>query len=105
MKKSNGYTQVKAHARQQAKQRDADARQAIYDDLTLAQKIALVTSRGGSKRELARLTKVKEKPVPVVVQPARVPDIKPLTELEPKPKRTPKSKVTKTAKMERPSKS
>jgi hypothetical protein len=71
--KNSGYSQVKNHARQLRKQREADDRQGKYELLTLAQKIALVTSRGGSKRELARLTappKVKPATPPVVAKPA-----------------------------------
>ena len=69
--KQAGYTQVKARARQERKRKEADFRQGKYELLTLAQKIALVTNRGGSKRELARLTappKVKPAVPPVVAK-------------------------------------
>ena len=59
-KKANGYTQNKAHAKKLRKQHEADDRQAKYDSLSRAEKIALVTNRGGSKRELARLTAKKK---------------------------------------------
>ena len=60
MPKKASYTQVKAHAKKLRKQHEADDRQAKYDALSRAEKIALVTNRGGSKRELARLTAKKK---------------------------------------------
>jgi len=98
--KEGGYTQIKAHAKQLQKQREADIRQSKYDALSHAEKIALVTNRGGSKRELARLTNPKIKHgtvVPIIVtSPTPVVEVK---------KRTPKSKVVAEAKMKRPAKS
>ena len=101
-KKTEGYTQLKAHARQDRKRRDAYARQDKYDSLTVAEKIALVLKRGGSKKELERLTKANTPvarlaPKPVVAEAKEVAPAK--------PKRTRKSDVTKAAKAERPSKS
>jgi hypothetical protein len=60
-KKQNGYTQNKANARRNRKRDEAETRQAAYDALNHSEKIALVTNRGGSKRELARLTEAKKK--------------------------------------------
>ena len=72
--KNAGYTQVKAHARQDKKRKEADLRQGKYDALSLTEKIFLATSRGGSKRELSRLRgeyvkKVELPPAPVAVAP------------------------------------
>lgn len=53
--KNNGYSHVKADARQDKKRQAAEARQRDYNAMTLAEKVAYVTARGGSKRELARL--------------------------------------------------
>jgi hypothetical protein len=101
-KKEGGYTQIKTHAKQLRKQREADIRQAKYDALSLADKIALVTSRGGSKRELARLTNPKAKSQTVVTT---VTPSTPVVVSEFKKKRTPKSKVVAEAKTKRPAKS
>jgi hypothetical protein len=101
--KEGGYTQIKAHTKQLRKRREAEARQAKYDTLTHAEKIALVTNRGGSKRELARLTNPKTKSpvaVPVIVTPSTPPVI-----VEVKRRHTPKSKVVAEAKTKRPAKS
>lgn len=98
--KEGGYTQMKAHAKQLRKQREADIRQAKYDALSHADKIALVTNRGGSKRELARLTNPKTKsPITVTVVPST-----PVV-VEVRKKRTPKSRVVAEAKTKRPAKS
>ena len=59
MPKKTSYSHRKADARKRQKQDEADDRQAKYDSLSRAEKIALVTNRGGSKRELARLTAKK----------------------------------------------
>lgn len=53
------YSHAKADARRDKRRREAEARQRIYDKLTLEEKLALVKSRGGSKRELARLEKIQ----------------------------------------------
>ena len=72
-KKVNGYTHRKADARKAERRDEAETRQAKYDALSAAEKIALATNRGGSKRELARLTNPKPKQVaassPVEVRP------------------------------------
>jgi len=101
--KEGGYTQIKAHAKQLRKQREADIRQSKYDALSHAEKIALVTNRGGSKRELARLTNPKIKSsvvVPVTVTPST-----PVVAEFKRKHHTPKSKVVAEAKTNRPSKS
>ena len=59
MPKKTSYSHRKADARKRQKQDEADDRQAKYVSLSRAEKIALVTNRGGSKRELARLTAKK----------------------------------------------
>lgn len=45
--------------RKQAKREQAAERQKKYDALSIEQKIELVTSRGGSKKELKRLQEKK----------------------------------------------
>jgi hypothetical protein len=52
------YSHAKADARRDKRRQEAEARQRVYDKLSLKDKIALVTKRGGSKRELARLEKL-----------------------------------------------
>lgn len=59
--KTNGYNTTKLKARRHRKVLEAERRQAIYDGLTLKQRLDLVESRGGSKRELARIQKLLEK--------------------------------------------
>ena len=98
--KEGGYTQIKAHAKKLRKQREADIRQAKYDSLSHADKIALVTNRGGSKRELARLTNPKTKSQTVVSVTPSTPVV-----IEVRKKRTPKSKIVAEAKTKRPAKS
>ena len=104
--KENGYTHAKADARKFKRQHEADARQAKYDALPLAEKIRLVQNRGGSKRELARLmnppTKKAATPPPIPV-PNVVASV--TAEKTPKKTRTPKSKVNRAAKTAKPSKS
>lgn len=53
------YSHAKADQRQDKRRQEAEARQRTYDKLTLKEKLALVKSRGGSKRELARLEKLQ----------------------------------------------
>ena len=101
-KKTAGYTQLKAHAKQDRKRREAYARQDKYDALTLTEQIALVKSRGGSVFELARL---KEMASPTPRLPVAKPVATPVAEVETKPKKRRKSDVTKAAKGFRPSKS
>ena len=67
--KNNGYSQVKAHARQDKKRNEANIRQAKYDSLTTEEKIALVVKRGGSNREFSRLA------TPPLVEPAVPPTV------------------------------
>ena len=95
-RKESGYTQIKAHAKRNKKRQEAELRQSKYDALSQSEKIALVISRGGSQKELTRLTQLKAK------QPVQVPVV---VEEIISPKRTPKSKVVRQAKSKRPSKS
>jgi hypothetical protein len=99
-RKEKGYSHKKADARKARKRAEAEARQAKYNVLSRPEKIALVTNRGGSQRELSRLTQPK----------AKVPVSQPSTtvaaeEKMPVGKRTPKSEVIRQAKAKRPSKS
>ena len=55
IKKSYAHAAYQA-ARKDKRKQEAAARQRAHDLLTLEQKIELAKSRGGSKRELARLT-------------------------------------------------
>ena len=97
-RKEKGYTQMKAHAKRDRKRQEAEARQAKYDKLTRVEKIALATNRGGSQKELTRLTQ------PKLNQPAPLP-ASPITVEEKAPTRTSKSKIVRRAKSERPSRS
>lgn len=98
-KKTNGYTQIKANAKRNRKQNEAFGRQEDYDSMTVQGKIALVTARGGSKRELDRL--MKQKDTPVAVKPTA-----PVVNVEAeKSRRSRKSDVIAAAKNDRPSKS
>jgi hypothetical protein len=65
IKRTNGYSQVKNHAKQDRKRREAYARQDEHDKLSIEDKIAKATSRGGSVRELARLRKTYVKQLDV----------------------------------------
>lgn len=56
--KTNGYSTVKLKARRHRRVLEAEARQVIYDGLTLKQRLELVKARGGSARELARIEKL-----------------------------------------------
>jgi hypothetical protein len=59
------YTHAKADARKEKKRLEADKRQDKHDSLTLKEKIAKATKRGGSVRELKRLTELlNRKPEP-----------------------------------------
>ena len=50
------YTSTKLWARRNKRSEEAAVRQDKYDSLTLKEKLAKVTNRGGSVKELARLT-------------------------------------------------
>ena len=60
MPKKTSYSHRKADARKRQKQDEADDRQAKYDSLSRAEKIALVTNRGGSAKELTRVKVLKK---------------------------------------------
>lgn len=60
MKKEKGYSQVKANARRNRKRKEAEARQAEYDSLTVAEKFARLIENG-SKKQRAKLEKLKNK--------------------------------------------
>ena len=100
-KKTEGYTQLKAHAKQDRKRREAYARQDKYDSLTLTEQIALVKSRGGSVFEIARLNALSN-PTPRL--PVTKPVATPVAVVETKPKKSRKSDVNRIAKAARPSK-
>ena len=59
MPKREVYTQNKNHAKQLRKQREADNRQAKYDSLTIAEKLATLIPNG-SNRQRTRLQKQLE---------------------------------------------
>jgi len=59
--KTEGYSHAKATTRLNKRRREADIRQGTYDALTTAEKIARATNRGGSKKELAKLTAIIKK--------------------------------------------
>jgi len=60
MKREKGYSQVKNKAKQARKRKEAEARQAKYDSLTIAEKFATLIE-GGSKKQRTKLEKLKEK--------------------------------------------
>jgi hypothetical protein len=55
--KTGGYSRIKATARLKRKQNEADKRQAVYEVLSTAEKLARLPLCGESKREIARLQK------------------------------------------------
>ena len=66
-RKVNGYSTVVLKAKRKAKRMEAEQRQDKYDNLTIAEKLILLTTRPGeSKREKARLLKLQAKEKPVV---------------------------------------
>ena len=72
--KRESYTQVKNHAKQDRKRREAYARQDKYESMTLSEQLASCVP-GGSKRQRARIeaaiAKASEAPKPKVVKPAK----------------------------------
>ena len=56
------YSSVKLHAKRDRKRQEAQARQREYSALSIKDRIARVTDRGGSVRELARLQKLVKTP-------------------------------------------
>ena len=74
-KKTHGYTQVKAHAKNRRKQYEADDRQAKYNSLTIAEKFATLIE-GGSKKQRNKLEKLMEKEVAKPVKPTKAPKAK-----------------------------
>ena len=59
-KRRNRYSQVKTHAKQDRKRREAYDRQDKYDGLTLTQQLE-TTDPNGSKRQRARILAAMEK--------------------------------------------
>jgi hypothetical protein len=100
-RKEKGYSHQKTDAKKARKRQEAEERQAKYDALSLSDKIALVTNRGGSQKELARLTQPKARPVS---QPSLSVEVVVAEEKTPA-KRTRKSEIIRQAKAKRPSKS
>ena len=78
--KVNGYTQVKTHAKQLRKRREAEARQAKYDALPLAEKIAGMGAKHKARWEKQQAKK-KSTPAPAPVAVAT-----PAAEAKPKKK-------------------
>ena len=60
MKREKGYSLVKSNAKRNQKRKEAEARQAKYDSLTIAEKFATLIE-GGSKKQRAKLEKQAEK--------------------------------------------
>ena len=77
-----GYLHAKADARKSKRQLEADQRQAKHDSLTIKEKIAKATKRGGSVRELKRLNELATKKPEPKAAPA------PMVETKPAPKGT-----------------
>jgi len=71
-KKTNGYTQVKAHAKLRKKQHEADDRQSKYNSLTIAEKFATLI-KDGSKKQRNKLEKLMEKEAAKPVKPTKAP--------------------------------
>jgi len=67
--KRESYTQVKNHAKRDRKRREAQARQAQYDSLTIAEKMATLI-KDGSKKQRNKLEKLMEKEA---AKPAKTP--------------------------------
>ena len=103
--KTNGYTHVKADQRKAKRQDEADKRQAKYDSLTIAEKIAQAVSRGGSKKELAKLMNPKPKKVEATPAPVQSVEVVEPSVSGNKYRKGKKSKVNKANKENRPSKS
>ena len=97
--KENGYHTFHLKAKQNRKRSEAEARQAAYDALTIAEKFATLIE-GGSKRQRNKLNKQLE-----AAAKKGIPHVKPTSTDKSTAARTPKSKVMKTAKAMRPSKS
>jgi len=94
------YTRAKANARKDKRRDEAEARQAKYDALSVAQKIA----QAEGKKELLRLSKMTDKATKDnTIMAAVAEEVPASTTL--KPRHTPKSKVVAADKTKRPSKS
>ena len=70
--KRESYSQDKNHAKQARKRREAEARQAKYDSLTIAEKFTTLIE-GGSKKQRNKLEKLMEKDAAKPVKPAKAP--------------------------------
>jgi hypothetical protein len=57
--KKNGYSNKTLHAKRDKRRKEAIARLAAHNKLTIAQKLEKASKRGG-KREIARLTKLQK---------------------------------------------
>ena len=100
--KQNGYKNSVLHAKREAKFRAAVINKARYQGLSVEERIKLVKSRRGeSNREMDRLLNLLVKQSVVAKVVAKV-EAAPVEE---KKVRTPKSKVVRTAKQVKPSKS
>jgi len=54
------YSHAKADARKDKRRQEAEARQVVYDNLPIEDKLNRAILRGGSKRELDRLYKIQK---------------------------------------------
>ncbi len=85
-KKENGYSSFHLHAKRNAKRKEAEARQAKYDGLTIAEKFNTLVENG-SRRQREKLNKQLAK---VVVK--GIPVEQPATEKKPSKKTKKQSK-------------
>ena len=75
-KKTNGYTQVKAHAKQDRKRREAYARQDKYDALPLEEKLKGMGAKHRARWDKQQAALAKKKPAPTPAATATV-EVKP----------------------------
>ena len=75
-KKTNGYTQVKAHAKQDRKRREAYARQDKYDALPLEEKLKGMGTKHRARWDKQQAALAKKKPAPTPAATATV-EVKP----------------------------
>lgn len=75
-KKTNGYTQMKAHAKQDRKRREAYARQDKYDALPLEEKLKGMGAKHRARWDKQQAALAKKKPAPTPAATATV-EVKP----------------------------
>jgi hypothetical protein len=76
-KKTNGYTQVKAHAKQDRKRREAYARQDKYDALPLAEKLKTMGAKHRARWDKQQAALAKKKPAPAPAATPATVEVKP----------------------------